>query len=41
MSFKDLQRALVILGLILIFLFLLTDVPLGEFFAALDPRKGW
>jgi hypothetical protein len=41
MTFKDLQRALVVLGLFLIFLYLLGGTSVADFFSQLESRVGW
>ena len=42
MTFKMLQRALVLVGLLLIALYLLTDASVGDLLPSLSPdRMGW
>jgi hypothetical protein len=41
MTFKDFQRALVVLGLFLILLYLLGQPSLADFLAEIETRVGW
>lgn len=41
MTFKDLQRALVFLGLFLIFLYLVGETSIADFLSHVEARVGW